>query len=121
MKIYKSSSSLSLNVVINDARVHIQFYDICGGGSKFQTDDESICEALESSPYYGDLFSLESEVIPENIVSADKTDLISVEEITKAADGKMFLLDKGYEGKGLVAKADIKAAAAAMGYSFPNL
>lgn len=133
-KVYISFNSLYLNVTVGKHSRAINFMDMSDGTGYLRTSDKVLQDALENSPYFGELYYLKEAVEDEKpkVVTAsqastvspskDETpvDLISAEEVKSVSDGRIFLKTNGIV-EPFRSKEELLRIAAKNGYTFPNL
>jgi hypothetical protein len=92
-KIYKSGTSIAINVVLKDGKnVHVAFMPLSNGSSRFVTDDEDLQYAIEHHHNYGKLFKFggvveEKVAAPvKEVVKEAKVKEIHVSDIASAKD-----------------------------------
>ncbi|MEG1729362.1 MAG: hypothetical protein RR280_07465 [Bacteroidaceae bacterium] len=124
MKTYYSKNDLSFNLRLNKGSKHIVFNPLSTGGGIYSTSDEEEIEALENSSLFNQFYSLieqgndstENE-LQKKVISKE---MEKIEHITNAADAKIFLIERGYNGD-KKSKEALKEGARNMGFEFPNL
>lgn len=102
-KIYKSRSSISINVLLKSKKsLHVAFTPQSDGSSVFLTDNENVQYALEHHYQFGTLFKLDS------VNEADGTN--GANEADEADEANGADEDKSDEGMRTVKVSDLGAA-----------
>ena len=128
MKIYKSSTNLSVNVVLKSgASMHVVFSPRSNNGSVFVTDNEEVQFALEHHYKYGQLFYGE-EVAPETPAEEKKAEETGEEskvmkvEVKDLSSAKDYLAEKhGLSRTTLKSRKAIMDAAASLNIEFTGI